>query len=130
MRRFDIKGLLGSSHDTFGERLSTGRDIAGMDLSDLAVVTDVSESTLRSWEDDSGQIDDQSLTKMAGVLGVSAGWLLSGEGAGPKAQSAGADMINFMRWELERLMALHEETAAMIDSLHRQIGDLERNTAF
>lgn len=127
MRRFDIKGLLGISHETFGDRLCVVRDNSGMALSELAVQAGVSESTLRSWETGSGHIDDQGLAKIADILGVSPVWLLTGEGAGPQAQSVETDMINFMRWELERLTRLHAETAAMIDALHRQIGDLEQN---
>ncbi|MBB4954121.1 transcriptional regulator with XRE-family HTH domain [Agrobacterium vitis] len=129
MRRFDIKGLLGISRESFGDRLCIVRDSAGMDLSDLAVAADISESTIRAWEAGNDQIDNQSLVRMADVLGVSPGWLLTGEGVGPQPQSADTDMINFMRWELERLTRMHQETAAMIDALHRQIGDLERNPA-
>ncbi|THF52177.1 helix-turn-helix domain-containing protein [Allorhizobium terrae] len=130
MTRFDIRGLFRSSHETFGDRLNVGRDLAGLEFSDLAVAANVSERTLRAWEAGKSNIDGKSLEKVAALLNVSSTWLLTGEGVGPQAQNENSDMINFMRWELERLTRLHQETAEMIDMLHRQIGDLEQNASF
>jgi HTH-type transcriptional regulator, cell division transcriptional repressor len=130
MTRFDIRGLFRSSHETFGDRLSMGRDLVGLDFSDLAVAANISEPTLRSWVAGTKAIDDQSLEKVAVLLGVSPQWLLTGEGVGPQVQNENSDVLNFMRWELERLTRMHQETAEMIDLLHRQIGDLEQNASF
>jgi HTH-type transcriptional regulator, cell division transcriptional repressor len=130
MRRLESKDLLGNCHKTFGDRLDIIRDEVDMDLSDLAGAAGICESKLRSWKDGSDKIDQPNLAKIAAILGVSSSWLSTGAGFGPQMQDADEDMVNFLRWELERLIRMHEETGAMIDTLHRRIADIEKNSTF
>ncbi|HBF31379.1 hypothetical protein [Rhizobium sp.] len=130
MARFDGKDLSGSGEAAFGDGLEVLRDVAGMHASDLPGASSVCQSKLCSWKDDVCEIDEQDVSKIAKTLGVSSSWLLTGCGDGPADQSAETDMVNFLRWELERLERMHDETGAMIDALHRRIADIEQNSNF
>lgn len=125
MGRLESKDLLGHQQSVLGDPLDVVRNVAGMDLSKMAVSRANQRRTLPNAVCD---IDEKNMTKVAAILGVTPAWLTSGAGGGPEVQNPEDDMINFMRWELERLMRMHDETAAMIETLHRRIADLEQDS--
>lgn len=76
---------------TLGERISVARERAGMEQSELAEALAIAESTLNGWENDSAEPRSTRLTLIAGVLGVTPGWLMSGIGDGVPAPDDAAE---------------------------------------
>lgn len=74
---------------TFGDRLAAAREIAGLDRSGFAKRLGVKKRTVADWEDDLSEPRSNRLQMMAGLLNVSVGWLLSGEGDGVEAPVEG-----------------------------------------
>lgn len=73
---------------TFGDRMTRSREAQGMNQEDLARRLGIRLQTLRNWEDDRSEPRANRLQMLAGVLGVSMVWLLTGEGeGGPPARS-------------------------------------------
>ncbi len=67
---------------TFGDRLTLAREAQGMNQEDLARRLGIRLQTLRNWEDDRSEPRANRLQMLAGFLGVSMVWLLTGEGEG------------------------------------------------
>lgn len=67
---------------TFGDRLAAARGAAGMTQGQFARRLGVKLSTVKGWEDDLSEPRANKLQMMAGLLNVSVGWLLIGEGEG------------------------------------------------
>lgn len=68
---------------TFGDRMAAARDSLGLEQNQLARRLGVKGSTIAGWEDDRAEPRANRLQMLAGVLGVSITWLLSGQGDGP-----------------------------------------------
>lgn len=77
-----------SSDDTLGGRLSTARDASGLSLADVANRIGVKRDSLLAWEADRAEPRPSNLIDLAGILGVSPMWLMTGVGSGP-IQEAG-----------------------------------------
>jgi len=76
---------------TFGDRIAAAREARGLTQAQVAAQLGVRARTLRSWEDDQAEPRANRLQMLAGVLGVSLRWLMTGEGAGaPSERAAGA----------------------------------------
>ena len=67
---------------TFGDRLAAARNNASMTQGQLARRLGVKLTTVKGWEDDVSEPRANKLQMMAGLLNVSVGWLLIGEGEG------------------------------------------------
>lgn len=72
---------------TLGERISVARERAGMTQEELAKTLAVKSGMLENWENDASEPRANRMTLLAGILGVSAGWLLYGIGEGVAAPS-------------------------------------------
>jgi len=70
---------------TFGDRLAAARDAARLTQKELAQRVGIKASTLRAWEEDLSEPRANRLSMLAGLLGVSISWLLTGEGEGVSA---------------------------------------------
>lgn len=70
---------------TFGDRLAAARDATGMTHATFAKRLGVKVSTIRKWEDDVAEPRANRLSMMAGILGVSMSWLITGVGDGVDA---------------------------------------------
>ena len=84
---------------TFGDRLAAARDAAGLSRKELAQRVGIKSSTLRSWEDDLSEPRANRLSMVAGLLGVSISWLLTGEGEGvsaPDDTAADGDLASLL----------------------------------
>lgn len=81
---------------TFGDRLAAAREAAGLTQKELAQRVGVKAGTMRNWEDDLSEPRANRLNMLAGILGVSLSWLLTGEGEGlsapAEAEAEGADI--------------------------------------
>ena len=69
--------------DTLGGRISLARDAAGLTVAEAADHLGVMPQSWNAWECDGSLPRANRVTMMAGILGVSPSWLLSGIGQGP-----------------------------------------------
>lgn len=113
------------SDDTLGGRLSAARDAAGIDAAALANQLGVRAQTLAAWESDRSEPRPSRLVNLAGILGVSPMWLMTGVGDGPQDRSEGLP-IEAMRNQLLRLNELHQEYGRLIEGLMRRIESFEQ----
>lgn len=104
-------------NSTFGDRMAAARDAAGLSQNDLARRTGVRVASVRSWENDQSEPRANTLQRMAGILGVSLMWLLSGEGDG--APSVEPDLSDDMRDLLLEVRSLRTENARLGERLGR-----------
>ncbi|SFM41539.1 helix-turn-helix domain-containing protein [Shimia aestuarii] len=70
---------------TFGDRLAAAREAAGLKRAEFARRLGVKKITVADWEGDISEPRANRLQMMAGLLNVSVGWLLTGEGDGVDA---------------------------------------------
>jgi transcriptional regulator with XRE-family HTH domain len=68
---------------TLGDRITAAREGAGMTQAQFSRRLGVKLSTVKAWEDDHTEPRANKLQMMAGMLGVSIRWMLTGEGDGP-----------------------------------------------
>jgi HTH-type transcriptional regulator, cell division transcriptional repressor len=73
---------------TLGDRLAAAREAAGLSQNQLATRLGVRLKTLSGWENDSAEPRANRLQMLAGMLGVSIMWLLTGRGDGINAPEA------------------------------------------
>jgi transcriptional regulator with XRE-family HTH domain len=71
------------SEDTLGGRMSYAREIAELEMSEAARQLGVMTATWKAWECDRDSPRANRLFMMAGILGVTPVWLLTGRGPGP-----------------------------------------------
>lgn len=69
---------------TFGDRLAGAREALGITQEEMARRLGVKLKTVVSWENDWSEPRANKLQMVAGLLNVSIGWLLTGEGDGPE----------------------------------------------
>lgn len=72
---------------TLGDRLAAAREAQGMSEADLAQGIGVRVKTVRQWEADASGPRSNRLQMLAGMLGVSLRWLMTGEGVGVAAET-------------------------------------------
>ncbi|MBQ2260960.1 MAG: helix-turn-helix domain-containing protein [Loktanella sp.] len=109
---------------TFGDRLAGAREAAGMSQKDLAKSLGVKLSTLISWENDTGEPRANRLQMLAGMLGVSLGWLMTGQGDGlgapDDAVEMPADVVALMQ-EMRKLRAQMANTLDRMGQVEKQL---------
>ncbi len=88
--------------ETLGGRLVSAREAAGLSTAQLARRIGVTTDSLRAWEGDRDEPRANKLVTIAGVLNVSAGWLLSGGGDGPPDPLVTTELLA-IRSAIERL---------------------------
>ena len=104
---------------TLGDRLTAAREAAGLTTEDLATRLGVKLTTLEAWEHDVKEPRANRLQMLAGMLGVSLTWMLTGQGDGlpPPSDDATADVD--ARALLADLRDLRLSVAASADRLAR-----------
>jgi transcriptional regulator with XRE-family HTH domain len=117
-----------ASDDTLGGRLSTARDAAGLTLADVANRVGVRKESLLSWEADRAEPRPSKLIDLAGILGVSSMWLMTGLGSGPIEEN-GEMPLEALRMQLQRLTDAHQECGRLIADMVRQIDRYEAKSA-
>ena len=73
----------GDPTGTLGGRIVSARESQDLTTSQLARRLGVRTATLRGWETDESEPRANRLTMLAGMLGVSPGWLLTNQGSSP-----------------------------------------------
>ena len=107
---------------TFGDRLAAAREHAGMSQSDLARRLGVRAATLRGWEDDLSEPRANRLSMLAGLLNVSMGWLMTGEGEGIGAPDDAAPALGDLSGIMSEMRGLRTDLLRKAEAL----GQLEK----
>lgn len=115
----------GPESDTLGGRIWRARDALDMSVTQLARRLGVKTETIAAWESDRSEPRANRLTMLAGVLGVSPAWLLSGIGEAPSEMTLDS-ALSVVRARLAKLKDHHAKTGSMIDALEAEIGKLGR----
>jgi transcriptional regulator with XRE-family HTH domain len=98
---------------TLGDRIAAAREAAGMTQAECARRLGVRLATLQGWEDDQSEPRANRLQLLAGMLGVSLRWMMTGAGEGPDATAAAPDL----RAALGELRALSAEAQRLADRI-------------
>ena len=107
---------------TFGDRLAGAREAAGLSQEELARRLGVRAPTLRAWEDDRAEPRAEKLRFMSGMLGVTLGWLLTGDGEGAPAAPESADVAAILQ-EMRALRAEMARGAERLGQLEKRLRD-------
>ena len=106
---------------TFGDRLAAAREQANLSQAALAKRLGVKASTVRRWEDDLAEPRANRLSMLAGLLGVSMGWLISGTGDGVEAP----DVVN-MDADIASLLSELRDIRVSFSHKAEQVGRIEK----
>lgn len=68
---------------TFGDRVAAAREVVGLTEDEVARRLGVKPETVRRWEGDLDEPRANKLQMLAGLLGVSLTWLMTGQGEEP-----------------------------------------------
>ncbi|EAQ10601.1 helix-turn-helix protein [Maritimibacter alkaliphilus HTCC2654] len=101
---------------TFGDRLAGAREAAGLTQKELAKKLGIKTKTLASWENDVSEPRANRLQMVSGLLSVSLGWLLTGEGEGVDPPGTETEMSRDAR---ALLLELREVQADITDATKR-----------
>jgi transcriptional regulator with XRE-family HTH domain len=110
--------------DTLGGRLSSALDAAGISAESLANQLGVREETVIAWESDRSEPRPSRLVDIAGILGVSPMWLMTGAGEGP-GELNDERVLEAVRIELGRLQSAYQEIGRLIETTSQQIEKLD-----
>ena len=102
---------------TFGDRLAAAREAASLTQKELALKVGIKLSTLRNWENDLSEPRANRLNMLAGLLGVSLSWLLTGEGEGVVVPENGEGMSADVGALLTELRAARAQISSTNDRL-------------
>ncbi|WP_417418685.1 helix-turn-helix domain-containing protein [Hoeflea sp.] len=111
--------------DTLGGRITRARDLASLTLEDAASHIGVTDETLAEWESDRSEPRANKIMTLAGVLGVSPAWLISGAGDAPQAPGMSI-AVDEMSGEINRLRELALQITASVEILESRLVTLTR----
>ncbi|MCR9134557.1 MAG: helix-turn-helix domain-containing protein [Alphaproteobacteria bacterium] len=95
--------------DTMGGRISRAREDMHITSSQLARRLGVKSNTVRDWENDRAEPRANRVVMLAGVLGVSPTWLLTGFGDAPAATNVTMQLSGL----IDQLSSLRDTHAKM-----------------
>ncbi len=102
--------------DTLGGRISRARDGLNLSTAQLARRLGVKSNTVNDWETDRSEPRANRVTMLAGVLGVSPTWLLTGIGESPAAPEVHSELRVLMT-QIARLRDSHDDMSKTIETL-------------
>lgn len=106
--------------DTLGGRISRAREALGLSTAQLARRLGVKTNTVHAWETDRTEPRANRITMLAGMIGVSPAWLLTGIGEAPDAHQLHSELRVALA-QIARLRDSHEEMGKMIDALAEEL---------
>ncbi len=121
-----MAGKKKKTESTVAERMVSAREALGLSTAQLARRLGVQTRTLSAWETGASEPRSNRLVNLAGVLEVSAAWLLGGDGTLPPG---GHDEITLLKGELHRLRSQQDETARLLDRIENHLEALARKIA-
>ena len=117
-----------TAEGSIGSRLIAARERAGFTVAQLARRLGVQTRTLSAWERDQSEPRSNRLLMLAGMLGVSATWLLQGIGEGIEESSADAE-IERIRADVAELRGVAERMIESLDTMDARLSDLSERLA-
>lgn len=111
------QGWFSEETATFGDRLAGARENAGLSVADLAAQIGVSSKVIDAWEADAKEPRANRLQMLAGLLGVSLSWLMTGAGEGPEAPEDTTPITPDVAAILGEMRALRQTIARSGDRL-------------
>ena len=105
--------------DTLGGRISRARDALDLSTAQLARRLGVKSDTVNAWESDRSEPRANRLMMLAGVLGVSPAWLISGAGESPSAPVIHSEM-HVLITQIAKLKRSHEAMGRMINTIESE----------
>ncbi|WP_377512515.1 helix-turn-helix domain-containing protein [Octadecabacter sp. R77987] len=124
MEKSDDAGWFSEETATFGDRVAGARESTGLSQKALAKKLGIKLGTLRNWEEDLNEPRANKLQMLAGVLGVSMSWLLTGNGTGPDApmdaDEAQADIAGILA-EMRGLRTQMTQSAERLGQLEKRL---------
>jgi transcriptional regulator with XRE-family HTH domain len=106
---------------TFGDRLAAAREAAGLGQAELAQRLGVKTKVIEQWEADAKEPRANRLQMVAGMLGVSLMWLLTGEGDGVEMTEDGDDSV-----QVKGVLAEIRELRSAMTVMTGRLGRLEK----
>lgn len=104
---------------TFGDRMTGAREASGLSQAELAKRLGVKVKTIRAWENDQSEPRANKLQMLAGLLGVSIMWLLSGAGDGLEGPEDRAELPDDLAELLKELRKIKVDQARMSERMGR-----------
>lgn len=110
---------------TLGDRIIAARERAGLGTKELAQRLGVRHRTLIGWEEDASEPRSNRMQMLAGLLGVSLVWLMTGRGDGPgeakgDAQGAASAVQPDLAGELREVRGLLSAATVRLSRLEAQ----------
>ncbi|MGY6705799.1 helix-turn-helix domain-containing protein [Roseinatronobacter sp.] len=102
---------------TFGDRLTAAREAQGLTQSQLSGRLGIKLQTLQGWENDRSEPRANKLQMVAGLLNVSMGWLLTGEGEGVSDPASPEELAEDAQALLKDLRAMRAETMRLANRM-------------
>jgi HTH-type transcriptional regulator, cell division transcriptional repressor len=104
---------------TFGDRMTGAREAAGLSQTELARRMGVKVKTVQGWENDQSEPRANKLQMLAGMLGVSIMWLLTGRGDGLDGPETPEPLNDDLVALLGDLRTMKVEQARLADRMGR-----------
>ena len=98
---------------TLGGRITLSRESINLTDAQLSRRFGVMLKTVRNWETDRSEPRGNKLATLAGVLGVSLQWLVTGDDNVTRVDE-NVEETRSLKVKLDRLINLHEQTSALI----------------
>ena len=120
----DATGWYDPATTTFGDRVTGAREAAGLSQTDLAKRIGVKVKTVRGWENDQSEPRANKLQMLAGLLGVSIMWLLTGQGDGldgPETPDALPQDLEGVLSEMRRLKVEQARISERMGRLEKRL---------
>ncbi|MBW8640417.1 helix-turn-helix domain-containing protein [Hoeflea sp. WL0058] len=111
--------------DTIGGRISRARDALELSTAQLARRLGVKTETVQAWENDRSEPRSNRVIMLAGMLGVSPTWLLTGIGELPSTPAVNSE-LHVMMTQLSKLKRAHASMGKMIDTLEQEAERMSR----
>ena len=116
---------------TLGGRLQDAREKQGLSISLVAKLSGVQSKTLKNWELDRSEPRSNRLVNLAGVLGVTASYLLDGTGGeiepDQKSRSDVKSLISELENQTETLALEITKLSEQMRAISRQLSALRQS---
>ncbi|MDX5361902.1 MAG: helix-turn-helix domain-containing protein [Alphaproteobacteria bacterium] len=116
------------AEESAGRRLAAAREAAGLTPAQLARRLGVRTRTLHDWEAGRSEPRANRLSMLAGMLGVSPTWLLTGRGEGPAAPVAREELA-LLQADLREVENLQAALSAAVARVKSRVARLEQQLA-
>lgn len=115
------------ANDTLGNRIEHARIAKGLNLAQLARRLVIKSSTLKNWESDNSEPRANKLNMIAGVLGVTLFWLMTGDGENDEIDNEEQLLgTSSLMQKLEAAQAMSQKLNAVLYDMEGDIARLQR----